>query len=443
MESITKNNPVLKMYIAWMAENVRSILHKKVYDLCTQFINIKKQYGTLIERPFYTHKCNTVPTFLNRLLQKRPVVFMNETDTTCLRNGQQPSPSFTEIGKETQCEPFVLEEYISYDEMQISAFLSVCVPTFFINNGTKGNRANIDDSYGFAYVSFLSLPPPGSSINPSHTQDGILVGMVGARFERPGYMEYKHCAITPGQNTIGNGYGKRDIDHSQNQDVRILHMWEDFYGLDIPIEDATPFYFPLYDEVTKNTYTYNKYIVNIGSNMYFHTQVYKLRLKYILKPFLVFSNNAASSFGKKAHVRATGLGLGVWRLDNIQIELTLVVFDELLCELLLPHVANVDICYFADGMKCGETESGHIHTGKGNGNSILFNSASINIADPIGPGKILIANYPWDSNAYPGNEYWLGMLNSSMDPAAACCSLISELQNPEINKHMSEHIVVY
>eukprot|EP00483_Globobulimina_turgida_P004270 UN04279 len=47
---------------------------------------------------------------------------------------------------------------------------------------------------------------------------------------------------------------------------------------------------------------------------------------------------------------------------------------------------------------------------------------------------LIVAMYAWDSNAFPGNEYYHGMLSASGDPAAASCSTISFVQNSEINK---------
>jgi hypothetical protein len=62
-------------------------------------------------------------------------------------------------------------------------------------------------------------------------------------------------------------------------------------------------------------------------------------------------------------------------------------------------------------------------------------------------GKLLVAMFAWDSNSYVGNEYWVEQLSASGldvdvclatdwvsgDPAAAACSLVPELLNPDIN----------
>merc|ERR1712150_294596 len=51
---------------------------------------------------------------------------------------------------------------------------------------------------------------------------------------------------------------------------------------------------------------------------------------------------------------------------------------------------------------------------------------------------VIVAMYAWDGNAYPGNEWWLGPAAwaQSGDPAAACCSAITILQNPNLNANL-------
>ncbi len=57
-------------------------------------------------------------------------------------------------------------------------------------------------------------------------------------------------------------------------------------------------------------------------------------------------------------------------------------------------------------------------------------------------GQLLVLSYAWDGNAFPGNEYWVGSLSASGDPAAACMSTIGELHNPLVNPDFLKRIKV-
>ena len=54
-------------------------------------------------------------------------------------------------------------------------------------------------------------------------------------------------------------------------------------------------------------------------------------------------------------------------------------------------------------------------------------------------GKLVVAMFAWDGNSFVGNEYWDGLLSASGDPAAAACSNIPELLNPDVNSMVRGH----
>jgi hypothetical protein len=286
--------------------------------------------------------------------------------------------------------------------MAISALLGVSVPTYFINNGSRTNRAE--------------PAKPGT-----YQESGIYIGLVGARFEKPGLMESKYILITPEQNTKDNGYGVNRTYEDNNP----LRIWSILYGLQ----------FPTYDEAKADTS--GRYIPIEHSKHFFDAVAYKERMKLVLEPFLLDANQRGIDTHKKVYVHAVGLGLGVWQKIPQQTELMLQVYADILTNNNLSHIADIDFSWFAVDNMAGISNDQLFKTQH---NHITIHFSKHNPADKLtGPDKdkLLVACYAWDGNAYPGNEYWAGMLTASGDPAAACCSLIPELQNPDVNNYVS------
>jgi len=390
IKNIAGSDKTKKERITQQAAGVRVIMHAKVRDqLIPDFLAYKKAKGSDIEKAFYQNM--SVEAFINRLLINRPLTFYTEHDSYLLRDGKTKGAGsidyfgigggnlhFEAVGTDKEIAPLVLKDYLSYDEMQISALIGVSVPTYFINDGDRGN---------IAVVGYGGKP---------YQEEGIHVGLVGARFEKPGLMEWQHMMIAGTQNTKEKGYG--------TDTESLLRVWEKFYGEKFP-ESMSP----------------NQRSID--------TTIYSRRLRMVIEPFLMDANRRGQEAGKKVYCHVVGLGLGVWKVDNRQERVMLDVYAQVINEGNFPHIADIDFSYF-NLKECGKVGN----DGTLNGIKLHFSkrnpSAKLTGMDA---NKLLVAMYAWDSNAYPGNEYWLGALTVSGDPAAACCSTIPELQNPLIN----------
>jgi len=347
-----------------------------------------------------------------------------------------PNPKdWTTVGTENEAS-ITLEDYMTYDEIAISALIGVSVPTFFINPGGRYNGGNPDDP----------------------KQDyGIYIALTGARFEKREKMESQHILVTPLYHTKELGYGSTaDPEHPL---TKLLEVWAKFYEEENEdtVTKKKRFFFLSYEELDElwkkddenikkkfhhhqpNTYT---------PALYINVPKYKFRLQLSIEPFLLEANARAHLEHKPAYIHAVGLGLGVWQISNEQALWMLEVYAEVIKKNNLAGVSDIDFSWFPDSaLWCGQNREEGVAltiTDVSNHHTINIHFSKRDPAEKLKDDKkLLVAMYAWDGNSFPGNEYWRGMLHASGDPAAACCSTIAELQNPYVNKDFVHRIIEY
>ncbi|KAI1300942.1 hypothetical protein F5Y03DRAFT_385804 [Xylaria venustula] len=357
------------------ALNTRIVVHGRFPQLVQRFLEHKRRHGSSLEKAYYqpgwTWQQQTA-----RLVEKRSLVFMGGSDFTVLRSGEHiggASKEWDRVGTEEEKlnKHLFLKDYLSYDEIMLSSLVGVSGPSYFINDGRRVN---------------MGRPGKDGEFEPR----GVIVGLVGARFER--------------QDRMDSVFVLRD-DANPRQHPELSNIFLDFFG-------------------QRKT-----------ASVEFDEDVYKARIRITADILFLEAAQRAKAAGKKAYVYVVGLGLGVWaQLGPKQSQLYVQAFIESLSHLGddLSDIGTVEFAWIDDvpGFKKRSMVLGASQT------VVNFKFSRRNPAEKLhGTEKdhLLVLSYAWDGNAFPGNEYWVGSLAATGDPAAACMSTISELHNPLVN----------
>jgi len=380
--------------IELFANKAYPIVHEKVVLLINDFLTFKKAKGSHVEKELYSSMSLT--EFVDRLICRRPLIFMDPVDSWLAKDGSYGAGGWDVIGTENEMDGNLkLKNFLSYDEIKIASLLQLSTPTMLINNGSRDNVGRPGD--------------PGSFI-----KEAVYVGAVGARFEVKGKMEFQDIVVDKEQNTVANGYG--------NDSDSMLTLFSKFYGKEN---------FPLYEEAKKTPENYE--LVNSSYHHFlFDKEIYTSRIQISAETFLIEANSRGQMEGREIYCHVVGLGLGVWQVSQVQNKYFLQAWVRALAGLKLDFIKDIDFSWIGKNEDISELK----HNKKFGDTDIKIHFSRRNPFDPLPSGdqtKLVVAMFAWDGNSYIGNEYWNGSLSASGDPAAACCSNIPELLNPDVN----------
>ncbi|KAK3117993.1 hypothetical protein LTR53_000145 [Teratosphaeriaceae sp. CCFEE 6253] len=353
------------------AANTHIIVHPRFPQLVDDFLTHKLAHGSQHEKRLYS--AMTAQAEISRLIAQRPLVFMGSSDFTILRDGTRKPNATAEWDRNGSASQHLnqlvhLESYLTYDEIMLGSLIGVSGPSFFINDGDRYNRGK---------------PGKPGAFEPR----GIIIGLVGARFERAGRMDSIFCL--PESHT------------PMHPELR--RIFPRFFGA-----------------AARKPST--------GGQGEFDAAAYKARMRITIDVLLLETNARARAAGKKAWAYVVGLGLGVWQADKAQEGHYIDAFVEALDELSLPHIGTLEFAWITVPEPCQQRVA---QVAQKHGIDVVFTKH--NPAEKLKTDDLLVVSYAWDGNAFPGNEYWAGSLAGSGDPAAACMSTIAELHNPLIN----------
>ncbi|XP_005177357.2 uncharacterized protein LOC101890579 [Musca domestica] len=415
--------PIIKQQIV----SAYPLIHEKVIILIADFLEHKLKCGSDLEKRLY--KGMTLTDFIQRLLTKRCVSFFGGDDDYLLLDAYTGfGPNYKYVGSKDEKMPLVLKTVLSYDEVKISALLSVSSFSDFINDG---NRANCGKPIGDA---------------TKIEREGVVLGMIGARFERREVMEYQDIIISQNQNVRENGYGLKSFEMQNQKQKSLLERLNPLRKID-QLERLQDYrriwnkfyeeYDNLYEDVVKDENP--RFGDSLNPLLKFDNLIMKKRYAIAFDMLLLESENRAKLAGKLAYIHVVGFGLGVWRAAAQQEKIFLETFSQRLNK-LLPQLNSIGVVHFAwfnlnewKDLKNGGFLKSDKHPCGGIRTFLCKRNPNDKLESPDYENMLLVVTYAWDGNALPGNEFWVRKLQASNDPSTACSTLISELHNPHIN----------
>ncbi|KAH8260756.1 hypothetical protein KR026_005759 [Drosophila bipectinata] len=403
---VHKQSPLRLGSICTQIASAYPVIHERTLGLYLQYLEHKCKWGNSIEKPVYQHL--SLCGFVQRLLEKRCASFIARNDKYLLLSGERGASGFETVGTPQEKAPLVLADLLSYDDIKLSALLSVSSHTIFINEGERANCGRVALN--------------SKTLEPS----GVIVGMIGARLSRRNLMEFQDIVIARTQNTRERGYGMALGEPATTREQDYRRLWRGFYAMRDLVHGQA-------------TIDHERFGPSGNKQDVFDNMAMKRRYAISFDLLLLEAQARAKATNRLAYLHVVGFGLGVWKIAVQQERIFLEAFEQRMRTLgsRLDHLGAVHFSWFS--MKeCGGLKDGALvdipgHPKKG----IRVHISKRNPAEKLTGSKnadmLLVVSYAWDGNALPGNEFWMKMLKSTGDSSTACSTLVAELHNPYIN----------
>lgn len=336
--------------------------------------------GNAVELPVYEGL--SLCDFVQRLLSKRCASFFARNDKFLLLSGERGASGFEPIGSLEEEAPLQLAQVLSYNEVKLSALLSVSSHTEFINEGERTNCGRVIRN------------------RSSFEAEGVIVGLIGARLSRRNLMEFQDIVVARSQNTKEQGYGLalQAEAHTRNEDYR--RIWRSFYESRDHLHGTV-------------SIDGKRFGVSGNKQDVFDNLVMKRRYAISFDMLLLEAQARAKRAGKPAYIHVVGFGLGVWKVAPQQEQIFLETFEQRLRVLRkqLSHIGVVHFSWFKL-TRCGALHDGAVlkdahHPQGGIRVHLSKRNPAEKLRHPEHENMLLVVSYAWDGNALPGNEFWV------------------------------------